>query len=110
MRLREARRLSRMEGLNGDENQERREREREWDETQRILLLQTLESEGWKEVIVPLLMDKLNALRSQFETNTKLGIEEIRGLQGQAALLRQILQEPRKFFAVTETRQEDEDR
>ena len=49
----------------------------------RELLAELLESEGWRQVLRPALLLKMERIATTLATDTMRSLEEIRGLQGQ---------------------------
>jgi hypothetical protein len=62
----------------------------------REALQQTLASQGWQEAILPKLRLRLQVARSQLETSTNY--EELRSLQVEIRLLREIVERPEAMF------------
>lgn len=56
---------------------------------------ETLSSPGWREVILPCLVARLERKRRDLET---AALEKIERLQAEVWLLRRMVEEPHKFF------------
>lgn len=58
----------------------------------------TLESHGWREVAVPRMRDRCEAIKTRLAVGKIMDIEEVRKLQAQYAVLDDILENPFQFF------------
>jgi hypothetical protein len=59
-----------------------------------------LTTPGWRQVALPALKARLEALRRKLATDQRLSLEEVRRLQVQYGLLVQLVEEPEVFFTL----------